>query len=170
MDDKQPSSPENSQFISLRAVCPGDEDFLFHLYATTREEELALVPWDDAQKNAFLRMQYAAQKSDYELRLREAEHSIVHRDGVPVGRIWIHRSSDEIRLLDIIIAPEHRNSGIGSFLLRSLIAESKKDGRPLRHMVHLGNTSAIRLYQRLGFTIVGEAGMHYLMELMDNPT
>ena len=35
------------------------------MYASTRAEELAVVPWDDAQKDAFLRAQFDAQDAWY---------------------------------------------------------------------------------------------------------
>ena len=38
----------------LRAVEPGDREFLYRVYASTRTEELAVVPWHEADKDAFL--------------------------------------------------------------------------------------------------------------------
>jgi hypothetical protein len=51
--------------VALRPVTPQDESFLEGLYASTRERQLALVPWDDDQKRAFVRSQFAAQSSHY---------------------------------------------------------------------------------------------------------
>ena len=47
--------------ITLRAVAPEDEPFLAELYASTRADEMALVDWDAATKQAFLRQQFEAQ-------------------------------------------------------------------------------------------------------------
>ena len=47
--------------ITLRCIAPEDEPFLYRVYAGTREEELAPLGWDEAQKNEFLRMQFSAQ-------------------------------------------------------------------------------------------------------------
>ncbi len=58
-----PSSPEPARTnlkISLRPASPEDEHFLLKLYASTRQEEMALLNWPEGQKEAFLRMQFNA--------------------------------------------------------------------------------------------------------------
>jgi hypothetical protein len=49
--------------VGLRRVDDQDVEFLFRVYASTRTEELAPVPWTDEQKQAFLRQQFDAQSS-----------------------------------------------------------------------------------------------------------
>ena len=51
--------------IGLRPATAADEPFLYRVYASTREDELRLVDWDDDQKAAFLTMQFSAQRSSY---------------------------------------------------------------------------------------------------------
>ena len=46
--------------IALRPIRPDDRSFLLAVYASTREPELAAVPWDAAQKAAFVEMQFDA--------------------------------------------------------------------------------------------------------------
>ena len=40
--------------VTFRPIRPEDEPFLCRLYASTRADEMALVDWDEAQKEAFL--------------------------------------------------------------------------------------------------------------------
>jgi hypothetical protein len=47
--------------VTLRPIGADDLPFLCALYASTREQELAAVAWDPAQKTAFVQMQLAAQ-------------------------------------------------------------------------------------------------------------
>ena len=47
--------------ITLRLARPEDRDFLFSVYASTRADEMAMVPWGDAQKAGFLAQQFGAQ-------------------------------------------------------------------------------------------------------------
>jgi len=47
--------------LALRPAGPEDIAFLFRVYASTRTEELAPVPWSDEQKRAFLAMQFDLQ-------------------------------------------------------------------------------------------------------------
>ena len=150
--------------LSLRPVCLDDEAFLFQVYAGTRAEEMAVVPWNAEQKQAFLQMQFEAQRRAYQQQFPEAEYRIILRDGVDAGRLIVDRSDDEsILLIDIALLPEHRNAGIGSSLIRDLQAEAAQEEKPLR--LHVENFNpAFRLYERLGFTKIAETGLYWLME------
>jgi hypothetical protein len=54
---------ENIAAYTLRPVQEEDEALLLEIYASTRADEMALVPWNGAQKQAFLHMQFSAQQS-----------------------------------------------------------------------------------------------------------
>jgi ribosomal protein S18 acetylase RimI-like enzyme len=149
--------------VTLRPIREDDLELLFRVYASTREEELAPVPWTAEQKAGFLHMQAAAQHAYYQENYRGADWLVIERDGVPAGRLYIHRREKEIRLVDISLLPEHRNAGIGSDLLRELIAESETAGKPLRIHVEKNNP-ALRLYERLGFVPIVDKGVYHLME------
>jgi ribosomal protein S18 acetylase RimI-like enzyme len=152
-----------SAAISLRPVGPGEEAFLYRVYASTRVEELALTSWDEPQKEAFLRMQFNAQHKYYQEQFPDASYLIILRDGVPAGRLYLGRWESEIRIIDITLVPEHRNAGIGTFLLGELFAEGDQAGKPVSIHVERFNP-ALRLYERLGFTQVADQGVYYLME------
>ena len=149
--------------ITLRPIEPGDEAFLYRVYASTREEELALTDWDDAQKEAFLQMQFNAQHTHYQQYYPDAAFLIILADGQPVGRLYVDRWPDQIRIVDIAMLPEYRNAGIGTSLLKELIVEGATSRKPVTIHVEQYN-SALRLYERLGFTRIGERGVYYLME------
>ena len=140
-----------------------DREFLARLYASTREEELAVTPWTEEQKAAFLRQQFEAQHAFYTERFTDAEFSVVLLDGEPAGRLYVDRREDEIRLIDIALLPEHRGHGIGGELMRDLLKEGEEKGLPVRIHVERFNP-ALRLYERLGFRHVEEQGPYYLME------
>jgi ribosomal protein S18 acetylase RimI-like enzyme len=147
----------------LRPVEPGDYDFLYRVYASTRAEELAVVPWDEGAKDAFLRMQFSAQDRWYHEQMPDASYEVVVVDGEPAGRLYVDRRPEETRIVDIALLPEHRGRGVGTILLRTLIAEAAGSGRKLSIHVEVNN-SARRLYARLGFEPVGEHGLYVLME------
>ncbi len=48
--------------VTLRPVQDSDDDFLLKVYGSTREQEMAQVPWTSEQKQQFVRMQWEAQK------------------------------------------------------------------------------------------------------------
>jgi GNAT superfamily N-acetyltransferase len=60
-----------------------------------------------------------------------------------------------VRLVDISLLPEHRNRGVGTAIIRDIIAECASLGKPLALQVRKVNPAA-RLYARLGFTMAGE--------------
>ncbi len=150
--------------VALHPVAPEDEAFLLDLYASTRADELAQVPWSAEQKQAFVRMQFDAQRREYDARFPDAEYDVIRLDGQPIGRLWIGRDATQIRLLDIALLPEAQNRGVGGALLRLLIAEARQTGKQLRHMVFMSNQNAKRFYERLGFRVIEDLGAYQHME------
>ena len=139
-------------------------ELLLRLYATTRADEMAMVTdWTDEQKEAFVRMQFQAQHAWYQEHYGDAQFDVVLIDGVPAGRLYVHRRAKEIRLVDISLMPELRGRGIGGALLRELMAEAEAAGKPLTIHVEKFNP-AMRLYLRLGFKPIEDRGPYDLME------
>ena len=152
-----------SEFLRLRTVTPEDEQFLRAVYASTRSEELARVPWSDEQKRAFIDMQFAAQDADYRRNYPDAQYSIIEVQGVPAGRLYEDRGSKEIRIIDIALLPEHRRAGIGTSLLRALQDEARATGKTLT--IHVEKFNPARsLYHRLGFQQIEDKGVYLLLE------
>lgn len=149
--------------ITFRPVSPDDEGFLLALYAATRADELALTGWDESQRQAFVEMQFAAQQQYYRSQFPEAEHSIILIDERPAGRLYIARSDREIRILDIVVADEHRRAGIGSSILKGLMREAENRETNVRIYVERFNPS-LSLFTQLGFTSVESTPSHFLME------
>jgi ribosomal protein S18 acetylase RimI-like enzyme len=149
--------------ITLRPVVDSDEDFLLEVYGSTREEELARVAWPREHKDAFVRMQWQAQKEHYAHEHPRAEHTIISVDEVPVGRLYLDRSGEDFHILDITVLPQYRNRGTGSFLIGQIMAEAKQAGKPVTIFVESFNRS-LRLFERLQFGKVEETGFHFLMK------
>jgi ribosomal protein S18 acetylase RimI-like enzyme len=149
--------------LALRPVGDADRAFLAQLYASTRAEELAILPWTDEQKAQFLAQQFEAQDTHYRAHYDGATFDVIEVDGLSAGRLYVHRGPREIRIVDISLTPAFRGRGLGTSLLRELIAEADAGGRILSIHVEARNP-ARRLYERLGFRPVGEAGVYLLME------
>ena len=149
--------------ITLRPIAPDDEALLYRVYYSTREDELTLVDWDGAQKEAFVRQQFAAQHQHYQQHYVGAAFQVILADGQPAGRLYVARWPNEIRIVDITLLPEYRNSGIGTRLLKGLMAEARRAQKVLSIHVELFNP-ALRLYTRLGFVKTGEHGVYYRMD------
>ena len=150
--------------FELRPVQPDDEPFLERLYASTRLLELEPVPWTEDQKLAFLAQQYRAQDSAYRASYPEASFSVVTAAGRPIGRLCTSRlGSEELRIIDIALLPDHRNAGIGTALIRDVMRTADRDRLTISLHVEHWNP-ALALYERLGFVRAGENEVHVRME------
>ena len=136
--------------LTLRDVTPADDSFLFRVYADSRREELDRVAWTDEERHAFLASQFAAQYRYYREHYDGATYYVVLADGQPVGRLFVARSPEEIRIMDIAVLTERRGLGIGTRLLRTICDEGDSVGA--RIGIHVEKQNRARgLYRRLGF-------------------
>ena len=149
--------------ITLRPAGPDDYEFLIEVYGSTRAEELALVPWNNEQRDAFVRSQFNAQQEHYLKTYPGATHDIIVSNGRPVGRLYVARLDHEIRIIDITLLPAERNVGIGSYLIKQLLDDAKQTGKMTRIYVEEFNPS-LRLFQRLGFSPSEQHGIHLLLQ------
>lgn len=149
--------------IKLRKETTEDEAFLRALYASTRTEEIALLPWPEEQKTAFLVMQFDLQRKHYRENYPDADFAVILVDNDPAGRWYLHRGSQGFHLIDISLLPSYRNRNVGTHLLKTLIAEARAEQKIVRLNVQSINR-AMRLYQRLGFIVIEKHGVHWLME------
>jgi ribosomal protein S18 acetylase RimI-like enzyme len=150
--------------VTLRAVTTDDEPFLRQVYASTRADELASVPWTAEQKTAFCDMQYDAQERDYRSRWPDMRYEIIVVDGAPAGRLWQSFTPDEAHVLDIAILPEFRGQGAGRHVLQHAIDEARATNRMFSIYVEKTNP-ARRLYERLGLRVVAEGELYDRMEI-----
>jgi ribosomal protein S18 acetylase RimI-like enzyme len=149
--------------VTLRRVGPEDGEFILAVYASTRDMEMAMVPWSPEQKQAFLTMQCNAQLSHYQIHHPNAVHQVVLHSGRPVGRLYIDRRDDVIHILDLTVLTECRSAGVGSAILRELMSEGAAADKPVR--IHVESfCPSLRLFDRLGFARIAENGAHYLLE------
>lgn len=161
--------PQTNPAIELRTATAGDEPFLLSVYASTREEELAMVTdWSPEQKDAFVRQQFLAQHTHYHQHYPGARFDVIVADQQPAGRLYVHRRDREIRLMDIALLPPFRRRGVGGALLASLMDEARAAEKSLTIHVEKFNP-AMRLYERLGFVPIAEHGAYDLMEWKAGP-
>ena len=162
-------SATNAQAIvfssyALRAATPADEEFLYRLYASTREDEMNAAGFAAEQREAFLQMQFNAQSTHYDKFYPHSVHQIITLNEQPVGREWIYRTKDEILVLDLVLLPEFCGQGIGTARLREIFSEGDQAEKPVRLHVLKDNIRAFRFYERLGFRPLEDDGLHYLLE------
>ena len=151
--------PDRPAGLQLRPIEEADFPFLRDLYASVRAAELAPVPWPEAAKRSFLDEQFVLQHAHYAKVYVGADFLLIEKDGVAIGRVYIYRTPAEIRLMDIALVDSERRQGIGTLLLRELMAEASATNRELTLHVEPDNP-AQRLYERLGFRLIERRGVY----------
>jgi len=121
------------------------------------------VDWDEDKKARFLKMQFTAQHQYYQDYYTETDFLIILLDELPVGRLYLARWPGEIRIVDLALLSAHRNAGIGTRILRDVLAEAERAGKPVRIHVEKLNP-ALRLYERLGFTRIADKELYWFLE------
>ncbi len=149
--------------LKLSPIDNFDVPFLLTVYASTRSKEMAVVSWSDEQKRIFLEMQFQAQHNYYLSRYPNASYSIINLDGQPIGRLYIERQVDKIKILDITVLPEYRNRGVGTKLITEITQAGEQAEKPVQIYIENYNPSA-NLFSRLGFHPVAEEGINLLWQ------
>jgi len=151
--------------FSLRDAGPDDVPYLRNLYAASRADELAPVPWPEAAKRAFCDSQFDLQHRHYVAQFATGDFLVVLHGDAQAGRLYLHEGASELRIVDILLEESVRGRGVGSALLRHLqqqVRERHLDALALQ--VLITNQAARRLYERHGFVLEGdETAMHLEM-------
>ena len=76
--------------------------------------------------------------------------------------IFLRLLMDEVHIMKLAVAPEHRRQGLATYLVDRALAEAHREGgtRALLE-VRPSNTAAIGLYTRLGFHRIGARKRYY---------
>jgi GNAT superfamily N-acetyltransferase len=149
--------------LILRSITVDDLPFLCQVYTSIRTEELAQTDWTDEQKAAFLQQQFTAQHEYYRANYPAARFQIVEWQGTPIGRLYVDRWVDQIRIMDIALLPDQRGRGVGTQLLETILSEGRQAGLPVTIHVERFNP-ALRWYERLGFRVVEDKGVYYFLK------
>jgi ribosomal protein S18 acetylase RimI-like enzyme len=148
--------------LTFRRMIDADLPFLARLYASTRADELAPVPWSTEQKAAFLDMQFRAQHQHYGQYFADADRLVILRASEPVGRLYVEDRNDDLHIIDIAFLAQHRGRGLGTALMQDLLDEAAGNAKAVTIHVEKNNP-AMRLYLRLGFERVEDLGVYDFM-------
>jgi ribosomal protein S18 acetylase RimI-like enzyme len=148
--------------LTLRPITASDLPFLQQVYASTRESEMTLISWSEAEKQAFLESQFTAQHAHYQTYYVKACFDVIERDGQPIGRLYVDHWEREIRIVDIALLPEYRGQGTGAHLIGQIQSQAAAVRKTVSIHVEKYNP-AYKLYDRLGFVKTSETGVYDLL-------
>lgn len=87
--------------------------------------------------------------------------SIAWSGAQPAGFALARAIAGESELLLLAIRPAMRRRGIGTALLRSVVADSRERGASVLHLEVRANNDAVSLYRAEGFDKIGERRDYY---------
>lgn len=143
--------------IALRPCRDGDAAFVRDLFFSVRAPEFAPAGWPEAVLRDFLANQSQLQNSHYATAYPHATNLLVTHDGAAIGRVILHASPGDIRVVDIALLPQWRGGGLGAALLTAIRHQAQACRASVSLTVDLHNP-ALRLYQRQGFVAVRDNG------------
>ena len=156
------AAASGTRAVALRPATPEDRELLFRVYASTREEELAPVPWPPEAKEAFLRQQFDAQDAWWRTHYPGATFEVIVVDEREAGRLYLWEGPKEIRVVDVAILPDARRGGVGTRLLGDVKARAAAAGKAVT--IHVEKMNPARaLYERLGFRLVEDKGLYLFL-------
>ncbi len=138
---------------SLREVTEADREILWCLHkATMREYVDRTWGWDES-----------FQRGMFDENFDPKRQRIVTVGGEDVGVISVDRRGNVLDLYNLRILPAYQGRGLGTLVVRDVLAAARRQGLAIHLSVLKANPRARRLYERLGFIITGESETHYMM-------
>ena len=138
--------------LGYRPATPNDMDFLYALHVATMKEYVDKTwGWEDAFQGSIFQKNYVPAKT-----------KVITLDGQDIGMLSVEEREADIFVSTIKIHPDFQGKGIGTGIIRNIIAEGIQKGKRVRLRV-LKVNPAKRLYDRLGFSVVEETTTHYIM-------
>ena len=140
--------------VSLREAIDADREFAFQvLKAAFGKYVEEVYGWDEE-----------LQRQIHQQRFRPSSTWIIKYNDKEIGLLAFDREPDYIRVRQLFLLPEYQGWGIGVYLMKDILTESKQKGIPVRLQVLKVNNRAKVFYERIGFSVTGETETHHKME------
>jgi GNAT superfamily N-acetyltransferase len=145
----------------FRDATAEDLEFQKQLYTTTREDEMDAAGFPQKMREAFIEMQFTAQTTHYTTHHPHAKWLIIECDNTRAGRLILDMNLErsDLNIMDIALMPEFRGKGIGSAILKDILADAELKNHTVRLFAFTGER-AIQLYHRLGFVDLNVDEIH----------
>ena len=129
----------------LRPAVESDKPFLYRLHGLTMRRHIETTwGWDEAW-----------QREDFNQRFERYAISVIEKDAEAIGSLWLEERTTALYIADIQLLPEWQRRGIGTAVLRGVIADAVSRTLDVELVVLPVNEGARRLYERIGFEVTG---------------
>ncbi len=141
-----------SSNIGLRPARSSDQDFFEQLYKDSRTD-LWLIDKDKDFIEELIDQQWRARESYYAEAFPSGMFFVIEIQGDRAGRLVLDFGPNEVRIVDLHIAPGYQGKGFGKELMIGIQGIAETNAIPLTLTVDRQNIGAKRLYQLLGFVV-----------------
>ena len=155
--------------VRLRQESALDETFVRNLIIETIADELGAAAWPEAMRNHLLDIQYNARRHSGRPTSPQSASYIIEADAEDAGWLVTTTLPDEIWLAEIMVLNALRGKGIGTAVIRGILADAAQIQVRARLNVNKTNHGAIRLYERLGFRPIDGNEVRQVMECLPRP-
>jgi GNAT superfamily N-acetyltransferase len=140
---------------TLRAARAIDYGFARQLlFSTMRELVDQAVGWNEFAMDLFFAREWD---------MRDVR--IIRQDGRDIGWLQVRAGHNEMEMLDLFVLPSHQGQGVGTTILRQVLARAGKQGKSVSLSVMKGNR-ALGFYRRHGFVVTDEDRHEFTMRFV----
>jgi Acetyltransferases len=140
--------------ISLCPVEPSHKDFLLKLFKECRPDLALINGISEEIKTTVILQQFTMEQLQLQQMYPEAELNIVMLHKEAVGRLYLLRGKNEVRVLVIGLLEKYRCRGIGRKLMTAVIKNAINTGKTVSLQVAWFNQSAYAFYEKIGFKVI----------------
>lgn len=141
----------------LRNANENDYNFTFNLFKTVYKDYVIKF-WNNRQ------VEFEKYFCDS---LFKVEHmQIILHDDKEIGVLQLIKKEKELYIEEIQIDPNNQSKGIGTEIINDIKKAAFQSNFSVGLMVLKLNNRARKLYEKLGFKVVGETESHYVMKAL----
>jgi ribosomal protein S18 acetylase RimI-like enzyme len=143
----------------LIALRPASVTDLAFIYEVTEASMRGYVEQTWGQWHRALQLEHVEKSFD------PATHRVLLVDDEPAGLVAVVVHESQIELEKLYLSPRFQNRGIGSHVVKQVLASAASTGKPVRLRVLKVNESAQRFYRRHGFVVTSASPERVFMEV-----
>src|SRR4051794_17417436 len=94
--------------LTFRPIADDDMQFLARVYASTRQEKLAVSAINPMQQAALLLLEFRAQHAHFLKHYPQADMLVIMGGGYEIGRLYLERWPTRHSIIEFTLLPEYR--------------------------------------------------------------
>ncbi len=138
--------------FTKRKASEGDVPFLFELRTKSMDPHHAAAGVTQSEAESMARVRAFLDVAQ-----------VIEAEGQSVGVLKVSAEPESLRIVQLQLLPQHQGMGIGTSLVQAVLKQAQAQGKKVTLSV-LRVNPARRLYERLGFRVVGEDELSFHME------